>query len=173
MVTVTIFCPISDEAHLSLDVRDVLRAIERRGRRLAGLARPADRLEPVLESRGHDRPEHLERDFAVVLDVMLHEASDHQRRAWRDAMPLAVDLGLALAFEDEKDLVRALVRMAAYRRARLEHLHAGGDEIVRRVVRAHLHRDISRRGFRLPIRLAFLRADEERDAFLAHISIPS
>src|SRR5438046_1810484 len=67
--------PESDETHLLPDLGNVLRPVERRGRRFAGLARPAERLEPVLESRGHDGPEHLQRHFAVVLDVVLHEAA--------------------------------------------------------------------------------------------------
>src|SRR5262245_56979014 len=64
----------------SLDLGAVGRARERRGRGLTGRARPADRLEKVLEPCGRGQPEHHELIVGLVDDLVLDVAPEEARR---------------------------------------------------------------------------------------------
>src|SRR5712664_2643013 len=68
-------------AHRALDGDDVLRPRERRRRGLPPRARPADRLEELLEAVRGDQPHHHEVLVAVVDDLVLDVVAEEARGA--------------------------------------------------------------------------------------------
>src|SRR5215831_19163374 len=148
----------------ALDLDRVVRTRERRGRGLAGRARPADRLEEVLEPRRRGQPEHHELVVGLVDDLVLDVAAEEARRARHQRMAHAVDNHAPPAAEADLQLDLIAVRVLAHAAPRRDGLIAHREVAVAGVRRRELRVRVAVGGHGLPEGVALVRLNDGRAA---------